>query len=542
MIIQHNIMALNAHRQLGINNGSLSKNLEKLSSGYRINRAADDAAGLAISEKMRAQITGLDRAILNAQDGSSLIQTAEGALQEVHGMLNRMVELATQSANGTIQASDRAKIEAETTALKDEIDRISQATNFNGIQLLDGSLSDSAPRDIDVSGIKVTEAAAVGGKYDFASVNTDGSIASDAWDAGDTFSYTVSLNNGDSFTETFSLSPDKKSIVGSSDGTVFRLTGTDGAVTDAELADALETQFRKSKMNDDFIISKNATNGLTFTNREPGTDSPQVAGLAFSVNNGTPTELAADTTNSVKPQDEIRSLNTGSFSVFEVNGGITNEDTATFQVNGEKFILVDENATGTEYATQIAELENRGINIIRVSSDDTTAFTSDDMRRIAADINQKTNLTLQWQAGEGIRLLAPSSGNGLTMQVGDTADDFNKLTVSVDDMSASGLGINNITMANQESASRALDSINQAIEQVSENRGNLGALQNRLDYTISNLGVTTENMTAAESRVRDVDMAAEMMEYTKNNVLAQAAQAMLAQANQQPQQILQLLQ
>ncbi len=141
MIVQHNIMAINSHRQLGINNSNLQRNLEKLSSGYRINKAADDAAGLAISEKMRAQITALDRAVLNAKDGSSLIQTAEGALQEVHGMLNRMVELAEQSANGTIQADDRQKIESELEALKGEIDRISKATNFNGIKLLDGSLS-----------------------------------------------------------------------------------------------------------------------------------------------------------------------------------------------------------------------------------------------------------------------------------------------------------------------------------------------------------------------------------------------------------------
>ena len=140
MIVQHNIMAINAHRQLGVNNKALANNLEKLSSGYRINKAADDAAGLAISEKMRAQITAIDRAVLNAQDGASLIQTAEGALTEVHSMLNRMVELATQSANGTIQADDRQKIESEVNALKDEIDRISKATNFNGINVLDGSL------------------------------------------------------------------------------------------------------------------------------------------------------------------------------------------------------------------------------------------------------------------------------------------------------------------------------------------------------------------------------------------------------------------
>ena len=154
MIIQHNVMALNAHRQLGGNNSMVSKNLEKLSSGYRINRAGDDAAGLAVSEKMRAQITGLDRAKANAQDGISLVQTAEGALTEVHSMLNRMVELATQSANGTLDTvadGDRQKIQDEVDALTTEIDRISKATDFNGIKLLDGTLGGYNGADIAAS-------------------------------------------------------------------------------------------------------------------------------------------------------------------------------------------------------------------------------------------------------------------------------------------------------------------------------------------------------------------------------------------------------
>lgn len=269
MVIQHNIMAINAHRQLGINNANLAKNLEKLSSGYRINRAADDAAGLAISEKMRAQITGLERSTMNAKDAVSLIQTAEGALTETHAMLNRMVELATQSANGTIVTADRQKITAEVNQLTAEITRIAVSTNFNDINLLDGSLT------------------------------------------------------------------------------------------------------------------------------------------------------------------------------------------------------------------------------------------------------------------------------ALTLQIGPQASD--QITLAINSMGAGGIGITGIDVSTQTAANASIDVIRAAIETVSTQRSDLGAMQNRVEHTINNLGVTTENMTAAESRIRDVDMAKEMMMFTKNNVLAQAAQSMLAQANQQPQQVLQLL-
>ena len=274
MRIQNNIMAMNAHRSLGLNNNATSKSLEKLSSGFKINRAGDDAAGLAISEKMRAQIKGLETAQANANDGISLIQTAEGALTEVHSMLNRMTELATKSANGTMQnAVDRAALQSEFTSLNSEIDRISSATNFNGITLLNGELATTA----------------------------------------------------------------------------------------------------------------------------------------------------------------------------------------------------------------------------------------------------------------------------LTLQVGDTSDAFQQVEVEVGDMSASGLGISAVNLGSQTGAAAALTTIKTAINNVSTNRANLGAVQNRLEHTVNNLSVTTENMTAAESRIRDVDMAKEMMSFTTNNILSHAAQAMLAHANQQPQGVLQLL-
>lgn len=272
MRIQHNIAALNSYRQLGTNNNSVSKNLEKLSSGYRINRAGDDAAGLAISEKMRAQITGLEVAQKNANDGISLVQTAEGALTEVHSMLNRMVELADQAANGTYAQEDRNNLQAEITALTSEINRIADSTNFNGTKLLDGSMT------------------------------------------------------------------------------------------------------------------------------------------------------------------------------------------------------------------------------------------------------------------------------SMQLQIGDTSDNFNQLTFAISSMNTTGLGLTAINISTQTGAAAAVATLKTAISSVSTQRGSLGAIQNRLEHTINNLGATAENMTAAESRIRDVDMADEMMAYTKNNILVQAAQSMLAQANQQPQGVLQLLQ
>lgn len=398
MIIQHNIMALNANRNLGANNNLVSNSLEKLSSGYKINRAGDDASGLAISEKMRAQIKGLEVAQANSQDGISLIQTAEGALTEVHSMLNRMVELAEKSANGTIDSTvDRVAIQKEVTALSDEIDRIASGTNFNGIELLDGTM---------------------------------GQIAS-ANDA---------------------------------DGTSFAANCFD--IVGGNFADTT------------------------------GTTTVTVA--AVGTNLGA-TTLSLTTYNGAADSGGI------SFQLISTSGD-NQSGTATFQA------VIDKDT-----ATAAEQDAFRGMTV--------TVSTG-----ILADADSTV-----------ATIAAGATGGGLTLQVGDTADSFNNVTVAVGDMSAEGLGIDGINVSTQEGAASAIATIKTAINNVSTNRANLGALQNRLEHTINNLSVTEENMTAAESRIRDVDMAKEMMSFTKNNVLTQAAQAMLAQANQQPQSVLQLL-
>lgn len=400
MVVRSNIMALNANRQLGMNNSQVSKSLEKLSSGYKINRAGDDASGLAISEKMKAQIKGLETASTNSQDGISLIQTAEGALTEVHDMLNRMVELAGKAANGTIDSeTDRAALQDEMDALLDEIDRIAKGTDFNGIKLLDGTmggyngaLTGDLKDNGTVSGVSIT-----GGKLA----------------AGDNIEITV---------------------------------GTNGQATISKVAGgALPT-------------------GVTFTGV---TDSTGVTTLKAVVDRAT-----ASAANAAKWEGvEIR-------------------------------VDVAKNPTGSETGT----------------------YT------VAADSNGNVS-------------------GGLTLQIGDTSEAHNKVSVAIGDMSSKGLGIDNLRatgIMSQDAAAAALDQVKKgadsAINTVSSVRAELGAMQNRLEHTINNLDVATENMESANSRIRDTDMAKEMMEYTKQNVLTQAAQAMLAQANQQPQSILQLLQ
>lgn len=382
MRIQHNISALNAHRQLMGNNTAIGKNLEKLSSGYRINRAGDDAAGLAISEKMRGQIRGLNQALSNAQDGISLIQTAEGGLNETHAILQRMRELAVQSANGTYKDEvDRANINKEVSALKSEIDRIAESTHFNKINLLDGTLGGYGLDPIaNLGDTGLSAISMYGGRLEVGdeitvSVATDGTVSATTSATGITFNAT---DNGD--------------------GTVSLVAVVDGSAATADDAKKFE--------------------GLTI----------------------------------VATKSELPS-------------------------------------TDTNYTVKVA-----------------------------------------------------NASKGLTFQIGANGVDNQQVTLAVADMSSEGIGVDDISVATQEVAAAAIAKIDAAINMVSGTRADLGALQNRLEHTVNNLGTTGENLTSAESRIRDVDMAKEMMELTKNNILAQASQVMLAQANTLPQGVLQLLQ
>ncbi len=484
MRIQHNVTALNAYRNLGGNHNRLSKNLEKLSSGFRINRAGDDAAGLAVSEKMRAQITSLDTAKKNAQDGISLVQTAEGALTEVHGMLNRMVELAGQSANGTYDNEvDRANLQKEVASLKTEIDRISKASNFNGTKLLDGSLD---TQNVKVSGqrgdvmLNSEEVAATFSTFQSGAVTVDDGSARTL-----NVEYTTQGKDGSEVTKSVTLN----------------YNSTDNAGTNRDAMMAAITN--NAELSELFSVSNDGTD-IVLTSRVAGKNAARVTDMSSS----------AAATITVANNDATQGVNKG----FKFQDGQTISDGDTLNIDG---------VTYTKVATE---------DVARTTEN---AFADyDGLKRILADRGVEVSGGDLATANLQFRR---ESAKGLVLQVGESSEEFQKIEVKVGDMSTHGLNISHIDISTQEGAARAIDSVKTAINNVSSTRGDLGALQNRLEHTISNLGVMHENITAAESRIRDTDMAKEMMAYTKNNILMQASQAMLAQANQLPQGVLQLL-
>ena len=516
MRIQHNITAMNSYRNFNANNSKLSKNLEKLSSGYKINRAGDDAAGLAISEKMRAQITGLEGATKNAKDGISLIQTAEGALTEVHDMLNRMTTLAEQSANGTYQNElDREQLQKEVDSLKSEIDRIADSTNFNGLKLLDGSLS--------------TKSSANSVKYaldDSGTFSTSAALGTAA-----TYSQTLQVDastvkKGDEVNVSF------KYIDADGQQQEFSATVTATTTGQAGIADGLVDKL-KEKFGNNYPVTVTATAGNKIT-------------LKLTNQAGAQSEETDIVSSTVKIKVNGREVENGGSAGARTKGasqyyGVTlndkNADKSNFiEIDGEKFQIVTR-----------GQKANDGYKALYVDQTSGT-YTSDSIKQIASQLQsygvnaRVDDATTAKQIRVDVKnVITDKAKGGLSLQIGDTADKYNKLTVSVADMHTEAIGVGNVDISTQEGAANALDKIKTAINKVSDTRGSLGALSNRLDHTINNLGVMRENIQNAESTIRDTDVAEEMMTYTKNNILNQSAQAMLAQANQLPQGVLQLL-
>ncbi|MEY8358089.1 flagellin [Anaerotruncus colihominis] len=533
MVVRSNIMAVNAQRQLGMNNSQVGRALEKLSSGYRINRAGDDASGLAISEKMKAQIKGLDTASLNAQDGVSVVQTAEGALTEVHNMLNRMTELATRAANGINSDQNRQSLQDEIKELQTEIDRISKATNFNSINLLDGSLGGGSTSAVDSikldGGLTTTNVDAT--KYKSAALAGTSVLAKTATD-GDKVSFTVSYTVGGkekSLTVDLTLSTNEdgdKVLIGNS-GKEYAINdfATDG-VTAADLDTAMTAELGKSALANDFTITGDYQNGFVLEAKTAGSGTG-VTSASTSATVGGTTTVAGITVGAPATVGEDAYVK-GKATLYAAGDKV---DDKAFTVNGKKYILAadgtDTSAVGKDITVIFgADLDNAGANA-------------------AKEISKDTGLNVTYDTTDGLVFkggTATVSGSGLVLQIGDTADSFNQITVSIDDMSSKGIGVNGIDISSREGAAAAIDTIRAGIDKVSAQRAVLGATQNRLEYTINNLDTTSENLQSANSRIRDTDMAKMMMEYTKMNVLTQSAQAMLAQANQQPQSVLQLLQ
>ncbi len=632
MIIQHNISALNAYNKLSGNNKALAANLQKLSSGYKINKAGDDAAGLAVSEKMRAQITGLEVAQKNSLDGISLVQTAEGALTEVHSMLNRMVELSSQSANGTYDKSNREKLQAEIEQLESEINRIADATNFNGIKLLDGSMDGASAGGTAVQGTETiikdgTTGAAhtlFAGGGTTLGTNTIGHVdtiaAKKTEFSVDLGNYELSYDPTTTALDTTDTITITVGTAGTNDGEhKFTLTNTelkgadadsDGKITAEEIAKAIAKKYDgstdaktpKFKGTDaaatfEKFEVKADGNKLVFTQKADPKDvkttvqAPNTASVAFGgagqANSKITSQPGVDYTASVTDAQTGnvvapgRLASTGfTFDATALKDGdairVGNE-TYVFKTDaeskltqdmlgeGQKLIdisdLKDKLADNTTKAAAKAEVAER-LTQAAVDNDMFTVGTSNaggtltftekpDYAKNAGDkaVDLSTRDKIAEQFGfSNFTVKEPTSeelakaGKSLRLQIGDTADDYNQLEVDIKDCHADALGVGGLDITTQDGAAEAIAKINAAIDKVSSVRGNLGATQNRLDHTINNLEATTTNITEAESRIRDTDMAKEMMAYTKNNILVQASQAMLAQANQVPQGVLQLLQ
>ena len=474
MVVQHNMQAANANRMLNITTSAQSKSTEKLSSGYRINRAADDAAGLTISEKMRKQIKGLDRASTNAEDGVSAVQTAEGALTEVHSMLQRMNELATQSANGTNSNTDRKAIQDEIDQLTTEIDRVSETTKFNETYLLKG---DGAEKEHNVNA------------HD---AGLDGVTLTDK---GDEVEVTLkTLNAGD-----------KISIAGKN----YTIGGEEDDVTKL-LNDAGVTDKDKAK------VTINGTEYTYYTKTADGQNTLNKAGFFATAPD------KADATANYENVAAIAKLKSSTISA----GGksVTTMGTATDGVDDKDSSVI---TAKKAYMLETAEV----LKASGIGADKAPTATGNDALDTAKNEFTLTKGKVNY-----------NDALSFNLHVGADADMTNKITVNIDSMNSAGLGIKGIKADTEQDATYAIDAIADAISTVSSQRSALGAVQNRLEHTINNLDNVVENTTSAESRIRDTDMAEEMVNYSKNNILAQAGQSMLAQANQSNQGVLSLLQ
>lgn len=481
-------MANNALRNMNINSNNASKAMEKLSSGLRINRAGDDAAGLAISEKMRGQINGLNQASSNSQDAISLIQTAEGALNETHSILQRMRTLAVQSATDTNTDDDRAKIQSEVDELAKEITRISNTTEFNTQNLLAGGLNDTfhiganKGQNINLS-IGAMDAKTLGVAGDLELYKLDATNA-----AGISGISNPSTN----------LDGYKITTVAATAATASTdITG--GAITQSNASGGALSVTGGSY---------NGTTNLTITVKGTFDASGALTGAQVSKDGGSSWETVTVTSNAF----DYAGL-TGITIATDTDN--VNNDTYTFNVTAGYKEIKLQDSSSADVGSSVKVYSNMTSAV--VGNSDTYATVNFD------------NATLDGTGGVSTTL---------TRSVTESTSAEFSVDGSITSEAVAQKGINVSTQAN---ANTAIETINNAITTVSEARAKLGAYQNRLEHTINNLGTSSENLTSAESRIRDVDMASEMSEYSKNNILSQAAQAMLAQANTQPQQVLQLL-
>ena len=470
MVVQHNMQASNASRMLNITTGNQAKSTEKLSSGYKINRAADDAAGLSISEKMRKQIRGLDQASTNAQDGVSAVQTAEGALTEVHSMLQRMNELAVQASNGTNSESDRSSIQDEINQVTTEIERVAETTKFNETYLLKGA---NGTKDIYV---KAHDA------------GLDGTLTQNTSKA--TFTMNA-LKVGDSVT----------------------IGGTQYTIGAKDLDDA-KTVLGAGSLTEGNVITIDGKSYTISATEDVQQAKITAAGLAKFASAGSTV-----------------TFNGKSVTIFSGS-----ETAGTAYQDEKKATLINASKAYDMIKTELAAASSIGADAA-LAKGDVTQTTNLSAVDDVTTTTEKVKFTFDKKTTKVQNELT------FNLHVGSDADMTNKIGVSIENMSAASLGIKglNVSDATGKAATYAIDAIADAVEKVSAQRSSLGAIQNRLEHTIANVDNVVENTNAAESRIRDTDMADEMVNYSKNNILQQAGQAMLAQANQATQGVLSIL-
>ena len=478
MIVQHNITAMNSNRMLGLTTNSLAKSTEKLSSGYRINRAADDAAGLSISEKMRKQIRGLDQASTNAEDGISAVQTAEGALNEVHSMLQRMNELAVQAANGTNSESDRTAIQNEIDQLTTEIDRVSETTKFNETYLLKGDKS-------------------LDKKYTYSYGKFGTAATGDATFTNDgKTNISLSFTAGTATTQKAQDETNELLVA-------LRDNGVKVSGTAKEPDDFTYSLELSGSVADKYTVSPTTTNGEFEIADKDGTVL-----MKLTASGATGAKGSKVSANMLATTIKAKKVTASDAKYYDKDGNAISENSLE-----NYFTTVGGNVSALSDAPKLYDAVGNVVEAKDVTGDIANA------QDLTADLTIK-------------------------LHVGADATTNNQISINIASMSAKGLGVNGLKVdgTDETNALSAIDTIKASIQKVSDQRSALGAVQNRLEHTISNLDNVVENTTSAESRIRDTDMAEEMVTYSKNNILQQAGQSMLAQANQANQGVLSLLQ
>ncbi len=530
MRINNNIPALNAHRNLGMVGTNNQKSMEKLSSGFRINRASDDAAGLAISETMRSQIRGLNQASRNAQDAISLTQTAEGALATSHSIVHRMRELAVQAANDTYTANDRIELQKEVDQLKSELDRIANTSSFNNKNLLDGSASalvssDKAKTEIIMRGAITEKGVSAEGTY---TVNL---TMKNAGTSAVLLSNSFQLKDG-SLADASAKLKDLKQFYDASGKFLLdnpqEVTLIDGTGKEAKFNlyadDTLTDVMAKLNTAMRTDLGQGDVEGV-------GSGSFVQMGAAVSGNTGFMATPSAFVLSSAIAGAEGNITVVANQAIGNALGFHTAREASETQYTYDiKDLAGTSLASGTIQGNQLLGIIHKNVDVI-------------------FDSTAAVEVTAAGAASGGGFVIGAAAGsyttyvnlidNSMVFQIG--SNELQNMDAAIGRMDTVGLGLKNIQVTDVQSASKAITKLDEAITRISAQRSTLGAVSNRLEKTIDNLGIAAENIAASESRIRDVDMAAEMMEFTKLNILQQASTAMLAQANQKPQLVLQLL-